>query len=318
MLNVQLAKTFKAAQLVATQSKDWVAIETEYGDRVLDNTSSNVVLSLNHHGDLQENLPPAMAFKSIPTLTRYDNFIISHIDLDVLFGILWTAGWLKKTRVTTSLSEIVAHADLEGFHKVADLFATETYSQDIIQRYYAIGYLVNTWVINDNGLDQKDISKEVHKLLLRIKDIILDGPTPELIKKTEEWFIAQEQIASSYLQTIVNICDDIKLFIFRAPFGLTTAYQIKKIHASLIIQYHEQSKSITLSCIDNQTAQRFFGDTGVIEPLQNFFGKDSGGKKAIGGTPRGVTIQPEMLPAFQEYLQREYFNIPTIIKLKKD
>jgi hypothetical protein len=315
MLRVCLAKSYDdAINFLKNVDGAWVAIETEYGDNVLDSNHPKVDLSLNHHGSLQNEDAPALIYKK-HLKKRYDNFIISHIDLDVLFGILWTAGWLKKTTTTKLLSKLVATADIYGFHAVAPIL--ETIPQNIAERYYAIGYLANSWVINDNGQSLVDISREVHKLLLRIKDIILDGASPEQISLYTNWFAEQEKAAKIHLKEIKPLCrgNGDNLFIFRAPFSLTTAYEIGNIQAKVIVQYNEQSKSISLSCFDEQVAHQYFGEIGVIEPLQKFFGEAAGGKKTIGGTPRDQDIQPEMLSAFVEFLFREYFNVPEVVDL---
>ena len=313
MLNVHLVKSFRAAkELLSQEKKEWVAIETEYGKYTIDETFPGVVKACNHHGDLQFNTAPAV--QCMQCKQSYDNFLISHIDLDVLFGILWAAGWLKKTRVTTTLSELVALADIHGFHTIHQKL--KEYPEEILNRYYAIGYLVNSWVFKDDGLEHKDMSKEVHKLLLRIKDIIIQGATPEQIQLYQEWFKEQQKVVKQHLQEIVKLCDDTCLFIFKAPFRLTTAYQIEDLKASIIIQYNEQAKSITLSCFDNDIAKRYFGKEGVIEPLQRFFGESAGGKTAIGGSPREANIQPEMLNAFKEFILREYINLPELISVE--
>jgi hypothetical protein len=311
MLKVWLAKNLEEAKEVASSDKNWVAIETEYGGERLDDSHPNVALSLNHHGELQDEKAPAEAYH-LKLKRKYDNFIISHIDIDTLFGILWTAGWLKKTNVTLSLAALISIADKHGFHIAEKHF--KDYDRRIISRYLAIGYLVNSWVINDDGLLKKDVSKEVHKLLLKIKDIILDGATKEQIANYKLWFEKQNKSAKSYLINIVNLCND-NLLVYRAPFRLTTAYNLGDVNGALILQYNEQSKTITLSCIDDITAEKYFGKDGVIEPLQIFFGDQAGGKKAIGGSPRDINLQPEMLNAFLEFLKREYFNIPEIIQL---
>jgi len=317
MLKVILAKSYdEARSFLQEAGGQWVAIETEYGHNTIDEKCPGVALSLNHHGELQHEEAPALAYKKNPA--RYDNFIISHIDLDVLFGILWTAGWLKKTKTTIELSKYVALADTRGFHIAKNML--EEKNPDLKEKYLAIGYLVNSWVINDNGKNIVDISKEVHKLLLRIKDIILDGVTEDQIKSYLKWFSEQEAAAKAHLKEIRPLCGTTSdnLFIFRAPFSLTTAYAIGEVEAQIIVQYNEQSKSISISCFDEQVAQKYFGDRGVIEPLQKFFGRHAGGKKAIGGTPRSQDIQPEMLPAFVDFLYREYFNVPEIEEISGD
>jgi len=313
MIQVILAKSYSDARnFLESAEGNWVAIETEYGHETIDESCPAVDLSLNHHGDLQHIEAPALIYKK--DIKRYDNFIVSHLDLDVLFGILWTAGWLKKTTVTKKLSEYIAFADNFGFH-FAKSKIEQLENSKIVERYLAIGYLINSWIINDDGKPIADISKEVHKLLLRIKDIILGGATKEQVALYKEWFAQQEKAAKQHLQEIRKICPLDNLFIFRAPFSLTTAYKLGDIEAKIIVQYNEQSKSISLSCFDELISKKYFGKDGVIEPLKKFFGEKAGGKKTIGGTPRDQNIQPEMLYAFIDFLYREYFNVPEIMDL---
>jgi hypothetical protein len=315
MLRIILAKDYKNAVKVVSDGNEWVAIETEYGQRTLDDSVPGVVLSLNHHGELQEELPPAMVYQTLDKPVRYDNFIISHIDLDTLFGILWTAGWLKKTKVTKKLSDIIGAADNLGFHRIDSII--QGVDKDIVDKYYAIGYLLRSWVIHDKGHNVKDVSKELHKLLLRIKDVIMDGPPPELTFLVEEWFSKKNDLAQKYLLSVFNLCDKDRLFIFRAPYTLVNAYRINNLKAKIIIHYNEQSKSITLSCYDEETAIKYFGKEGVLKPLRQFFGDKAGGKITIGGTPRDQQFQPEMIMAFFKFLLREYLNVPNIINLRE-
>jgi hypothetical protein len=308
MLKVMLAKSYAAAQAVADNGNNWVVIETEYGGQTLGIEHPNVLMECNHHGELQANEAPSLSCYQCQT--RYDNFIISHIDLDVLYGMLWAAGWLKKTKTTMMLAKLIAKADVDGFHVIDE--ELKRVPQSVKEKYLAIGYLVNSWVFNDDGQDIKDISKETHKLLLRIKDIIIDGVNPEQIALYEKWFNEQQKVVKDHLLDVYDLCDEHKLFIYRAKFSLTSAYTIDDLKASMIVQYNEQSKSITLSCYDENVATHFFGEKGVIAPLTQFFGEGAGGKKTIGGTPREINIQPEMLQAFINFLLREYLNIPEI------
>lgn len=308
MLKVVLAKSYQAAVEVADSGEDWVAIETEYGNQTLGEEHPNIIKACNHHGELQHNDAPAIQCSS--SNRRYDNFIVSHIDLDVLFGILWSAGWLKKTNITRALSELVAEADINGFHTIDKML--DTMPQEVKERYYAIGYLTNSWIFNDNGQNIKDLSKETHKLLLKIKDIIVNGATEEQIAQYEQWLIAQKTVVKKHLQGVYHLCNKQHMFVFRARFSLVTAYEIDNLKAIMIVQYNEQSKSITFSCYNQEIAERFFGKDGVITPLKKFFGDGAGGKITVGGTPREAIIQPEMLNAFVEFLFREYINVPDV------
>lgn len=312
MICVKLAKSYEAAVEAADGLKDVVAIETEYGDNILGEDHKNVKIALNHHGALQKNDAPALAFKRFRDQKPFDNFIISHIDLDVLFGLLWAGGWLKETKTTTTLSKLIAHADVYGFHTIDEFL--KDIPQYLIDKYFLIGYLVNSWIINDDSLLLKDISREVHKLLLKIKDIILNPVDTKQLQEVENWFLQQKLIAEKHLVEKRTLSDNDIMYVYRAPFSLTTAYKLIDNEAKIILQYNEQSRSLTLGCYNNEVAKKYFGKNGVIEPLQKFFGDTAGGKIAIGGSPREINLQPEVLQAFLAFLDREYFNIPKIIE----
>jgi len=309
MICVKLAKSYESAKILVDSMVRVVAIETEYGDEVLDSSHKNVSISLNHHGSLQDNLAPAVSYKQFRKQKAFDNFIVSHIDLDVLFGLLWAGGWLKETRITIQLSELVAEADIHGFHLVQRKL--DSLPKVIRDKYLAIGYLVNSWIINDNGQVSKDISKEVHKLLLRIKDIILNDVSEVQLQEIETWFAHQNQVAKNHLIEIKDL-GSCNMFLYRAPFSLTTAYLLNEVKADIILQYNEQSRSLTLGCFDEKVALKYFGKTGVIKPLQQFFNEKAGGKMTVGGSPRDIDLQPEVMKAFAAFLDREYFNVPDI------
>ena len=310
MINVTLCKSYEDAALVANTLPRVVAIETEYGDDSLNTSHKNVEVALNHHGKFQVEDAPALSYKKFNNQQQpYDNFIVSHIDLDVLFGLLWAGGWLKETPTTIQLSKLVADADVNGFHKVfAELGKVPEHIRD---KYLVIGYLINSWIITDDGLSRKDISREVHKLLLKIKDIIIGKPTTEQLEQVRSWLAQQEASARKHLQKIKHIGDDI-LLEYRAPFSLTTAYNLNDLRGDIIVQYHEEARSISMSCFNEDVAIKHFGKKGVIEPLQKFFNKSAGGKVTIGGSPRDIDLQPEVMVAFTQFLDREYFNIPGI------
>lgn len=312
MICVKLAKSYDAAVEAANDLVDVVAIETEYGDKVLDEGHKNVKIALNHHGDLQKNDAPSLAFKRFRDQKSFDNFIVSHIDLDVLFGLLWAGGWLKETKTTITLSELVAQADIYGFHVMGDTL--KNIPKYLANKYFLIGYLVNSWIIKDDGLLLKDVSREVHKLLLKIKDIILNHVDEEQLSDIEDWFLQQKLIAKKHLVEKRTLFDKDTMYVYRAPFSLTTAYKLEDDESKIILQYNEQSRSLTLGCYDDEIAKKYFGKNGVIEPLQKFFGNTAGGKFAIGGSPREINLQPEVLHAFLAFLDREYFNIPKIIQ----
>ncbi len=312
MLQIWLAKSAKEAREVTSTGGRWVAIETEYGDETVDEKDEGVSLSLNHHGELQNQDAPALAYKK-NIGEKFDNFIISHVDLDVLFGILWTSGMIKKTSMTTGLSILVAMSDVNGYHTMGPIL--KKLPSNVREKFWAIGYLLNSWIINGESKTKKDFSDVLYKLLLRIQGIIENDVTPEQIRLYEDWFKSQQASSKKHLREIHKLASSDQLFVYRAPFNLTTAYEVGDQKAVMIVQYHEQAKSITIACYNDAVAKEYFGKRGVLTPLKKYFGKDAGGKMAIGGTSRNHELQPEMLSGFIEFIHREYFNKPEVIDL---
>ena len=312
-LNIWLAKTPKEAREVAASGGRWVAIETEYGDDTVDESDEGISLSLNHHGDLQHNDAPALAYKKTIG-ERFDNFVISHIDMDVLFGILWTSGMIRQNQMTTGLSILVAMSDINGYHTMGPML--EKLPQEVKEKFWSLGYTLNNWTLHGESKTKKDFSQELNGLLTRMKSIIEEDITEEQREQFQGWFNAQQESAKKHLKEIHRLNGNENMFIYRAPFNLTTAYEVGGEKAVIIVQYHEQAKSITIACYDDETAKAYFGKKGVLAPLKKYFGKEAGGKMAIGGTSRNHEMQPEMLNGFIEFMHREYFNSPEIIDLE--
>lgn len=304
MINIRLCVTYDEAVKTASEyfkNNSVVAIETEYGNKYY-GKKDGAVLELLHHGEKSDNKPASTILipnNSEQLKYKYDNFIISHIDLDTVFGIMWAGGYLKNSKTARTVSELVAYLDINGFYK----FKKELldYNNPFHMKLLAITSLMNFWKIN-----LKTLSKDIHKLILRIRDyIILD--VPEDIKK----FLMPDINENIFLK---NISDDSLsipkiLVTYISNISVTNRYYINNIEYDIILQYNTGSNTITLACQDEKIAEKYFGKTGVIEPLQLFFGDDAGGHKTIGGSPRDKKLQYEYLEAFLKFLKRNYFNI---------
>ena len=295
---MRLCKTYQKAIQLSKNLPKVCAIETEYGDEHF-GIKDGAVLELLHHGAFSENKPAASQL--IDTKLKYDNFIVSHIDLDTIFGIMWAAGFLKKTFITEQLSELISFVDEYGFHKY---IATKHNKIDshVQAKFLNIGKLYSSWKFNTFN-DGQDISKDIHKLILRIKDIIMKANDTTISNDFQEKYKIFEKY-SRYELSIPGI-----LIVYVGDIFLLDGYFYNNINHDIVIQYNTGSSSISISCSDEQIAENYFGKNGVLNPLKEFFGPDAGGRKSIGGSPRHLTLQIEMLEAFIKYLKRNYFNI---------
>jgi hypothetical protein len=310
MIQIHLCKTYKdacnkASLLLEKNDIDnrIVAIETEYGDQYF-GCKNGATLELLHHGNNSNNKPASTAL--IPdnnnqhTDFNYNVFFISHIDLDTVFGIMWAGGYLKNTKPVREISELVGFLDTNGFYKFKNEVLDYNNENHII--LLAITSLINFWSIELNS-----ISKDIHKLILRIRDYIMDG-VPEDIKK---YLIKSSDNESEFLENITNYQLSIPkvLVTYISHTSVSDRYLNNGMEYDIILQYNIGSNSITLASKDDKTAERYFGKSGVIEPLQLFFGKEAGGHKTIAGSPRNFKLQIEYLEAFLKFLKRNYFNI---------
>ncbi len=300
-MKVMLAKDFDAA-IAASKSlkKDIVAIEAEYGHKKLDESYDGIEVCLNHHFPIQDNIPPSASYTLFKNKKSYNKFIVSHVDLDTIFGMLWAGKWIEPTSENFFIANLIAYCDNYGIHNTIDY--VKELPKNIHDKYLYLGYLVNSWIIHDNGYPLKDITKEIKKLLLRISDILaLEKIPDEKMTEVYNWLDAQQKQAEKYLIEEIAF-GDLKIFIYSAPFKLTTAYSIKDKEADMIIQLHQITGAITLSCRNKEIAISTFGEQGVIEPLKIFFGKESGGKITIGGSPRNRRYSVKELDKFKTFI----------------
>lgn len=301
MINVKLGATYEHAVKLSKTMTEVIAVETEYGDNYF-GKKDGAVLELLHHGELSNNKPASTILipdNNSPSNYKFNNFIISHVDLDTVFGIMWAGGYLKNTRTARNISELVAYLDTNGFYKFKNELLD--YSNPDHIKLLAITSLINFWKINPNSL-----SKDIHKLILRIRDYIILGVSPDIQK-----FLVSGIDEKEFLKDITEMELSIPkvLVTYISNISVTDRYLNNGLEYDIILQYNTGSNSITLACQNEELSKLYFGENGVIEPLQLFFGKNAGGHKSIGGSPRGEKLQIEYLEAFLKFLKRNYFNI---------
>jgi len=302
MIKVILCKSYTAAKEAAKKYAPVCAVETEYGDEALTEINEGCELALVHHGKFSSNKCPSERWDLFDRLKKgYDNFVVSHIDADTLFGILWASKILHPTKITKRLGELVALQDLNGFHYM-EANVLPKLDKKIKNQFLAIGYVINSFKF-DTSREVNDISHEIHKLCLKIKDIICDGPSGELISKMQEWL---ENRAILAREALVETGENYRLFSGK-EFYLSNYYLDGKL-VDVIVQYNTHFKSIALAVTNEKKAIELFGEKGVITPLQEYFGNGAGGHIAIGGSPREENYSFEIALGFVEYL-KEFYNL---------
>jgi len=312
MIQVMKANSYEDAKKAFNILKNKgpvVAVETEYGNEYF-GKKDGAEIELLHHGVNQNSYPAAQAYYMDPNydpLKKYDNFIVSHIDLDTIFGIAWAAGFFKKTPVTIALSELISQVDQYGFA----WFMKNKYGKidPIIEgKFLMIGFLIGSWKFKESN-ELIDISKDVHKLILRIKDVVINKQFDaeiELAKENlEEYLDFKEKIYKKTIQQDLSIPGILNVFISNKP--VLDAYYWEA-GCDIIIQYNTGSGSITLATKDIETAKEYFGEEGVLAPIKIFFGENAGGRVNIAGSDRKLHLQIEYLEAFVKFIRRCYLN----------
>jgi len=298
MIKVYICKSYESAIEYAKDLENVVAVETEYGQNYF-GIKDGAKVELLHHGENQHNAPAATSFYIQGLTKRYDNFIVSHIDADTIMGIMWAAGYLKATRLVKQLSTLIGEVDEKGFH----WFIEHKYnkmSRTLQEKFLAIGTTISMWSFNKSD----DISRDVHKLILKIKDIILFDVPDELIKRNIDMIERkQELLEDDFIQKYsVNHL----LAVYSGNKYVLDGYYVNNMLYDIIIHYNCGSNSINIAVRDEMIAEYYFGEKGVVEPLEKFFGIDAGGRKSIGGSPRDQKFSKKYLNNFCNFIKKEY------------
>lgn len=309
---VTLVKSYLAAQ-EAAKTLSYCAIECEYGNHAITEEDDGIIIALNHHGKYSKNEPPCMIFNSFlfNKKNKNNNFLISHVDLDVIMGALWLSDQLKITPEISQICELIKETDLYGFHITEKKL--DSLDPVIKYKFLGMGYILNSFSFLAPETTN-DITHQFKKASLEIKNVLINDLDLELCNKVDLWLKQKLLTSEKYLKKEF-LSEKYNVGFYIAPFGLTTAYKRKNYYFDIIIQYNEQSRSVSLSTFNESIAINIFGETGVQKPLKEFFGEDAGGRISIGGTPRNSNYHPEMSKAFLDYLNREYFNFPTVLDI---
>jgi len=283
MLNIKLIKDFEKAKKLAKEMAPCGAIECEYGDNAITEQDDGVAIAMYHHGKHKDNTPPSERWDVYDKLDKgLDNFIISHVDLDTIMGIMWASKILKPTSVAKEIGRLASIQDLKGFHYIENEIL-DTLKPTIKYRFIGVGYIVSNIEIEKTNKNVFDVSRPVHKAILKIKDIIIEGVDQNLKDQIDRWLKEKESEALKY-QMLYD--KDNKIRIFNSDKNLLSAYKLNKELSLINIQYNSGNGSITCSTYDEEAAIKLFGENGVIKILKETFGEDAGGRISVGGAPR--------------------------------
>ena len=306
MINVTLCKKYEDAINIAKEMSPCCAVECEYGDDTIDENIDGVELAFYHHGKHSDKPAPSLRWDVYDQLEKgFDNFIISHIDLDTIMGIMWASKILRPTSIAKEIGKLAAIQDLNGFHFIEKEYLPKM-SPTLKYRFIGAGYILSNLNIEDNGENIVDVSRVVHKSILKIKDIIIEGVSEELKNKIDNWLVKKQEDAREAIE-FEN--DSLRFYI--SDKNLNSAYCIDKKCVDIILQYNESNNAISLSAFNEEIAKKYFGENGVLTPLKDFFGDKAGGRISIGGGPRDKKLNIEHAKHFLNYLVSNYINSNT-------
>lgn len=301
-MRIVVAKDLEEAKKLARQhrGKYVISIEAEWGDLALE--EPNVDLSLNHHGPRSNNICPAEVGIKRPYLI--DNFkdkdkayIISHLDADTIFGIMWLEGYLNpKDDTAKKLSEIVAYSDKNGYHKAAIEYE-HLKNTDIGRKWLTIGYLFS----RNNKVKTGDITT-IFKNIVDATKIIIESKDIASSVIYQEAYYWNSKKTKNAKDSLVFVNDD--MLVFKGKHFYCDNYNLFNEPKKVIIQYNTNTNSVLLSAYDKDTAVDLFGKKGVAGMLQDFFGDEAGGHTAIGGSPRNKYISEKDFDNFVQYIEK--------------
>lgn len=264
---------------ISNMGIEFVGLELEYGKNVITEKQKGISMVCNHHSQVEDKDKkyPCLAYKYIykdNKRQRYNNFILSHFDLDVIFGIGWLSGIFPDTKEFVEMSNTVQLAD-QGFPIMND------------KKYHKIRYLVNIFkkniIISPDGI--ANIKEIVLGLLVKIKDVIFGDISSKVEKKNtkvEKLNVSTKQINvygkkyNDYYREGNNfiICKTSNLSVYVDPI------------------FAEQK------------------DIDISKVLQEYFGEEAGGTKTAGGAPRQMELSMgefyKFIKWFKKYIKKWY------------
>jgi len=312
-MKVVLAKDLEEAKKIANEAEEFkVAVEAEWGDKALEYPYVDV--TLNHHGPRVSNPCPSeigiVAPQVVELCRKHKDkiYIVSHIDADTIFGIMWCEGLFDAERGyapdLVQIAKMVAFTDKNGRHIAIEKFKPLK-DTDAFKKWLSLGLLFSRNAISFKG----DITEHVAKIIYAASQIIFskDIEESQIYKEALEWEAGKTKTAKeaiTYKDDIILgfaskkfMCDNYALFA-----------EEDGIVRKLIVQYDLHNKAIYLAAYDAKTAQELFGDKGVVKPLQEFFGHEAGGHVGIGGSPRNKPMKWQDYKRFLKFIRNKIWE----------
>lgn len=199
-ISSNIATSRNIAKKFNSFGKKCVAVEVEYGNESLTTKDIGVEDYYNHHHIGPDAKQPCLAYNYISDKVNinFQNFIISHIDADTIFGIGWLSGLFKLTNECSyqkliHISDIISLNDLNGSHNIP---------LDLIKKYNIHKELevIKSFVIHAKKSIQKvkyknfyNCSSIIYKTILNIIRIlthptILEARYDKITKNIKENF----------------------------------------------------------------------------------------------------------------------------------
>lgn len=275
--NLDVAKQLLVKVPEKIKGFEFCGIEAEWGDQCLEDGMQGLSKVFNHHIDSSKS-PPCLAFESIykdgNQIYKNENFIISHIDADTLFGIGWVSGIFKPTTQFKDLSKLVAMMDTQGYHNICQE----------LKNKYIMEFEVIMGIVNHAKNAMKKIKYHKYyncttiiiKSLFKIQDLLNDHAA--LVKR---YNLIKKEKTIHYNSGIEKLPEsDKNIHIYKKKIN-----DFNNGGHSFIISWN-----LTLSIYgrDTETVKKYIPE-GLPSFLNNLF-PDSGGQFAAAGTKRKTSI----------------------------
>ena len=257
-----------------------VGVEAEWGNTTLKDVFENVSACLSHHGENADALPPSQRWDLYNNFCENTCFIFSHFDLDSIFGCWILEGRIPDNCETREITEHIAWCDIRGSHR-----AHEDY-----ENYITWGALISELNSMLNLLKRK--KKRDHEIineLYKYFDSLLKRKNHT--DKTKD-YLKFNELAYNAMDKTLSVPN--KLHVFMSYANFLDRYFIEYndfISISEInIQYDTKKKRVSIGTRTDEIAKKYFGEKGVIEILQKYFGSEAGGRPSVGGSPKNQEI----------------------------
>lgn len=251
------------------------AIEAEYGNGKLSQNDIGVVASYNHHTIGDDYYQPCLAFQD--DTIAYENFIVSHIDIDTILGIGWLSGMFHLTypRIFETLKDISIIASVNdnfGFHNVPIMQ---------IEKYRKEWDVISSYVVHAKNMINKSKFKNYYNCTSIIQKTLKNIIKALMHKEVLEAKHKLIKFDSSNIQVLPESNDIIKFYNKKINNFENGAHQFICV----------KNYGLSIYGRDYKTVKKYFPE-GLNIFLSNLI-PGSGGHFNASGTPRKQRISNE-------------------------